>query len=398
VTRVARAGQAASRAGAGEPGQWELRWNGRTARVTTPVPAEIWAAVAASDPTTLPFQTPAWRDCVSASSGWQDASRLYETAGGRQLVLMMARRRVAPGLAVAASWPAGWGSGGVLARGGLRPEDADLVCADLASGRAVSVKVRPGFAAAAAWSQWAGEVFTIPRAVHVAHFTGTFDEFWAGSVAAKSRSNVRNAWRHIERAGIVITNGNSPELVRGFYGVYLRWIDWRARQRKVPGFLARRQGQRAEPYRKFAAVAGALGEGCRIWVAWQERRPVAATISLYAGDAAVSWRAYADRSVPARLRLADVLLVEALRYACESGCRYVELGESGGRADLVEVKTRFGGQEHRFAEYCFERVPLTPGRLALQRLGHHAEDWITSRRGTVGPRAPQGPAQPGGTR
>jgi hypothetical protein len=345
----------------------------------------------------MPFQTPAWRDCVRAGSGWQDASRLYETAGGRQLVLMMARRRVAPGLAVAASWPAGWGSGGVLAPGGLRPEDAALVGDDLASGRAVSVSVRPGFAAAAAWSRWGGHAFTIPRAVHVAHFTGSFDDFWAGCVAAKSRSNVRNAWRHIERAGIVITDGNSPEMVRGFYDVYLRWIDWRARQRKVPEFLARRQAHRAEPYRKFSAVAGALGEGCRIWVAWWEGRPVATTMSLYAGDAAVSWRAYADRSVPARLRLADVLLVEALRFARESGCRYVELGESGGRADLVEVKTRFGGQEHRFAEYCFERVPLTPGRMAFQRFRRHAEDWVTSRGGKVDPPVPQGPAQPGGT-
>src|SRR5579862_1804472 len=92
----------------------DLRWNGEEVRVTTPVPTAVWAQVAAADPTAMPFHTPLWRDCVVAGSGWDDASRLYETADGRQLVLMMARRSVGPGLSIEASWPAGWGAGGVL--------------------------------------------------------------------------------------------------------------------------------------------------------------------------------------------------------------------------------------------------------------------------------------------
>ncbi len=357
----------------------ELRWNGRPVRVTTPVPASVWTAVAAADPTTMPFQTPAWRDCVCADGGWQDASRLYEMADGRQLVLMMARRQVAPRLAVEASWPAGFGTGGVLAPGGVRPEEAALVCADLARSRAVSTSVRPSFAAAPAWPQAGRDAFVIPRAVHVAHFGGPFDEFWARSVGAKKRGLIRGAWRHIERAGIDITSGNSPEFVADFYRVYLRWIDWRAGQRKVPAFLARWQAQRAEPVGKFSAVASALGAGCRIWVARWEGRPVAAAISLYAGEAAVGWRCYADRFVPARFRLPEVLRAEALRHACESGCRYLEMGESVGSGNLAAIKERFGGQEHALAEYCFERVPLSAGRMAVQRFRRQAEDWILPR-------------------
>ena len=150
---------------------------------------------------------------------------------------MMARRGSPSQLAVKASWPPGWESGGVLAPGGVRPEEVALVCADLARSRALSTTVRPGFSAAPAWSEVARGTSTITRAVHVAHFGESFEDFWARSVSAKTRSNIRASRRHMEKAGIVITSGNSPELVRAFYYTYLQWIDWRARQRKVPAFL-----------------------------------------------------------------------------------------------------------------------------------------------------------------
>jgi len=89
------------------PERRDLRWSGRPVKVTAPVPTEVWAEVAAADPNTLPFQTPAWRDCLREGSRWRDASRLYERLDGRRLVLMMASRTVAPGCVVEASWPAG---------------------------------------------------------------------------------------------------------------------------------------------------------------------------------------------------------------------------------------------------------------------------------------------------
>jgi Acetyltransferase (GNAT) domain len=363
----------------GQAGHRDLRWNGQVVRVTAPVPTAAWTAVAAADPTTLPFHTPAWRDCLVAGSGWQDASRLYELRSGRMLVLMMARRAVAPRLAIEASWPAGWGAGGVLAPGGVRAEEAAMICADLGGGHAISASVRPGFAAAPAWQQPAGRAFTIPRAVHVAHFAGeSFDDYWARSVPAKMRRGMRNARRHLEDAGVTITSGNSPDLVAALYQVYLRWIDMRAGQRKMPAFLARRQARRMEPFSKFSAVAALLGAGCRISVAWWEGRPVGATINLYSSEAAIGWRAFTDRSVPTSFRLFETLAVEELRHACEVGCRYMELGESVGRRDLAAIKERMGGREHTFAEYCFEKLPLSPGRIAVQRLRRRAEGRITT--------------------
>ena len=362
------------------PGRaWETRWQGRPVRVTTPVPTEVWQSVASADPSTMPFQTPIWRDCVCAGSQWRDASRLYELADGRQLVLMAARRSV-PGLpAVEASWPHGWGTGGVLAPGGVRPDEVDLVCADIAAAGLLSATVRPAFGAAPAWSQARHRTCAIAREVHVAHLDKPFEDYWAHAVPAKVRSNIRRAQRHMDHAGISITTGNSPELVRAFYATYLSWIDWRARQRKVPLALARRQARRAEPFEKFATVAGKLGGDCLVQIAWQDNRPVGGAISLHTGGSAVGWRLYADRSLPARCRLTEVLIAESLRHACEAGCRYLEMGESGDREDLASIKSRYGGRAFPLAEYYHERIPLSPARSAFHSARRRAEDFVVAR-------------------
>jgi Acetyltransferase (GNAT) domain len=357
---------------------WEMRWQGRPVRVSTMVPVGVWEKVAGADPSTMPFQTPAWRDCV-CSGRWRDASRLYELADGRQLVLMAARRSL-PGLpAVEASWPHGCGTGGVLAPGGVRPDEVDLVCADLARRRVLSATVRPAFGAAPAWSRARAGSAAIPRKVHVAYLETPFEDYWARAVPAKVRSNLRGARRHLERAGITFTAGNSPDLVRAFYDTYLAWIGRRARQRKVPRALAGWQARRAEPLAKFTAVAGRLGADCRIQVAWQDGRAVGAAISLHTASSAVGWRMYADRSLPARFRLTEVLIEESLRYACESGCEYLEMGESGGLDALASVKARFGGQVFPLAEYYHEWLPLSPALAAFQSARRRAEGFIVAR-------------------
>ena len=335
--------------------------------------------LATADPSTMPFQTPAWRDCVCSGGHWRDASRLYELTGGRRLVLMAARRSV-PGLpAIEASWPHGWGTGGVLAPGGVRPDEVDLVCADIAARRVLSAAVRPAFGAAPAWAQARHGTSAIARKVHVAYLDSPFEDYWARTVPAKVRSNIRGARRHLERAGITITGGNSPELVRALYDTYLGWIDWRARQRKVPRPVARWQARRAEPFEKFASVAGTLGGDCHIQIAWQDRRPVGAAVSLHTGGSAVGWRMYADRSLPARYRLTEVLIEESLRYACETGCRYLEMGESGGKESLAGIKERFGGQAFPLAEYHYERVPLSRALAAYQSARKRAEEFVLAR-------------------
>jgi len=289
---------------------------------------------------------------------------------------MMARR---PGRLVQESWPEGWGSGGVLAAGGVRPDEMALVCADLAKSGSLNTTVRPGFVAAPAWPSVSGGFSLVPRAVHVAHLGQSFEDFWSRSVSARTRSSNRAAWRSLEQGGVVITRGNSPELVREFYQVYLQWIEWRARQRKMPAALARWRARQVEPFQKFATVASRLGADCQIWVARWEGRPVGTAINLYAGESAVGWRSFTDRSIPSRFRLPEVLIVEGIRHACESGCRYIDLGQSVDNTRLGNIKERLGGQEHAFAEYCFGRLPLSTGQRALERLRRRVEERVVSR-------------------
>ncbi|MGH3301315.1 MAG: GNAT family N-acetyltransferase [Streptosporangiaceae bacterium] len=342
--------------------------------------AEVWESVAQADSSLTPFQTSTWRDCLCASGEWRDASRCYELPDGRVLVLMMACQRARPAmLARAASWPSGWGSGGIIATGGTRPDDVALVAADMASSAFLSTTVRPSFTAAASWAAAAVPAFTIPRAVHVADLGQPFEEFW-GSLPKRSRAKVRSARRHAEEAGITFARGNSVELVDAFYQVYLRWIDWRAERRQMPRQMARRLAQRREPLQKFATVASGLGQDCQIWVAQWQGQPVGAAISLYAGETGISWRAFTDRSVPSRFRIHELLITERLQHACQRGVRYLELGESVGARNLASLKERMGGREHAFAEYCFDRLPISRGRVAFQRFRQGSEAWVLSHR------------------
>jgi hypothetical protein len=148
----------------GESRVRDIRCANRTVRVTTPVPTKVGGGGAA-DPSHHAVPCSAWRECVRSGAGWRDASRLYELPGERQLVLMMARRPGrSPGLPVQASWPEGWGSGGVLAPGGASPDEVALVCADLAKSGSLSTTVRPGFVAAPAWPSVSRCFASVPRA------------------------------------------------------------------------------------------------------------------------------------------------------------------------------------------------------------------------------------------
>ncbi len=338
---------------------WDVRWAGHPVRVTTPVPAGVWESVATADPSTMPFQTPAWRDCVCSGSQWRDASRLYELTGGRQLVLMAARRSV-PGLPeIEASWPHGWGTGGVLAPGGVRPGEVDLVCADIAAHRVLSATVRPAFGAAPAWAQARHGTSAIARKVHVAHLDEPFEDYWARTVPGKVRSNIRGARRRLERAGITRATAGIRDRLRALGRLGDELL--------LPGL------------RGYRSVAGTLGSDCHIQVAWQDRRPVGAAICLRTGGSAVGWRMYADRSLPARYRLTEVLIEESLRYACETGCQYLEMGESGGKESLAGIKERFGGQVFPLAEYYYERLPLSPALAAFQSARKRAEELVVAR-------------------
>src|SRR3712207_4409979 len=92
----------------------------RVVGVRSPVRRTTWREVLALDPFAVETQSPEWADAMCASRGFVDASRLYEFADGRRVVLPLLPRRTAGVSVLEASNPLHCGVGGIVAPGGPR--------------------------------------------------------------------------------------------------------------------------------------------------------------------------------------------------------------------------------------------------------------------------------------
>jgi hypothetical protein len=354
----------------------DVRIDGEVVGVTQAAPRDVWRDVLAADPSAVPSQSPQRLDAVCAAGPWTDASRLYERAGGRTIVLPAVRRSWGPA-AIEASLPAGWGPGGPLAPGGSGGDDVRTVVADvadLAAHRALMEGVRPAFSASRAWrSASVDGLAVVPRVVHVLDLDGGFEAVWERRFTSQTRNSLRRAARRATDAGVSIERGNSPQLVDEFYDVYLRWLDTSARRRRLPRWAVRRGGMHADPRRKFQLVAHALGDACTIYVARLDGVAAAAEFCVRQGHNAMGWRGMSDRTLTGPLRLDELLHEQSISDACAAGCRWFDMGESGGVDSLVSFKTRLGGEPCALAEYRAERVGLTAAQRWVDRGRARAE-------------------------
>lgn len=102
---------------------------------------------------------------------------------------------------------------------------------------------------------------------------------------------------------------------------------------------------------------------------------------VFHGAFAVGWRAVSDHELADTLRVNELLQFFAIEHACEIGCQYFCLGESGGVAGLRHFKNRVGATEHDVAEYTFERVPISRLEAGLTELRSRVESRVTVRYG-----------------
>ncbi len=114
-----------------------------------------------------------------------------------------------------------------------------------------------------------------------------------------------------------------------------------------------------------------LGEACRIWVAWHNGQPAAAILVLQGSNASYI-RGMMDKELAGPTRANYLLHRLAIEEACEAGCRYYDMGESGSSTSLAQFKTRFGARPCPYAEYHIERLPITSlhrhARGAIKRM------------------------------
>jgi hypothetical protein len=332
------------------------------AAVTIAPPHDVWREVLASDPAALVSQTPEWIAAVGDGGRWEDATRLYELPGDRLAVLPMLRRRGLPRRwGIEASLPPACGIGGLVATGGVRPEDVATVFADLAARPLLRTSLAPNPLQAQAWAaaRPAGCV-AVPRLAHVLELDGGFDAVWKHSFAGTARTAVRKA----ERSGLTVRRDVSGELVEVFYELFDRSLRRWAGQQHEPEWLTRLRGRYRDPVHKFRSIAS-MGETCRIWAAFKDDRPAAAILVLQGANAHYT-RGAMDKELAGPTRANYLLHSLAIEEACAAGCRHYHMGETGESESLAQFKSRFGARPHRYDQYHLERVPLTAADRRLR--------------------------------
>ena len=325
-------------------------------KVTSPAPRDVWHALLKADTEAIPYQHPAWLDCICTASNYKDVSRLYEMSDGRQFILPLVRRPNLPeAFSPAASLPSGWGRGGLLGSGDIRVDEVASIFDDLAHLPFPRISVRPNPRQGPVWAEAAPRnIVAVPRRAHVLDLEGGFDRVWEERFEAKTRTAVRKA----ERKGVVVECDTTGRLVPVFYELLERSFDRWARQQHEPRLLTHLRGQSRDPLSKFQIMAKHLGEACRVWVAWVDGKPAAAILVLQYGNVNDS-RGAMDKEVAAGTGANELIQKLAIEDACRAGCRYYHLGESGNSASLSHYKERFGAIAYSYAEYHLERIPIT---------------------------------------
>jgi CelD/BcsL family acetyltransferase involved in cellulose biosynthesis len=257
---------------------------------------------------------------------------------------------------VEASLPFGWGFGGALAPGGLTTEEASCILADLSCRIGLITSVRPDPLASAPWTAAQPTAMaTTQRLAHTLDLEGGFDYVWERRFAKRARRNARRA----EREGVVVECDTTGRLMPVFYALYWRSVDRWARQAGQPLPLAQLRARWREPFRKYKTIAARLGTACRVYVARVDGKPAASIIVLEQGSNASYWRGAMDKDLADPSRANFILQSRAIEDACAGGCRHYHMGETGNSVSLAYYKEGFGAEPYHYAEYHFERLPVT---------------------------------------
>jgi lipid II:glycine glycyltransferase (peptidoglycan interpeptide bridge formation enzyme) len=188
---------------------------------------------------------------------------------------------------------------------------------------------------------------TKERLAHVLDLAGGFERVFEERFKSRARTAVRRA----ERAGVRAEVDTSGRLVPVFYSLYRKSIRRWARRTRLPGWIHNRVAEARDPVEKFTAHAAALGDSCRIWVAYVGDRPAAALICLVQGPSASYWRGCIDDKLSSTTRASHLLQKLAIEDACRSGCRVYHMGETGAVASLAQFKEGFGALPYRYEEF-----------------------------------------------
>jgi hypothetical protein len=331
--------------------------------VTSPAPRAVWQSVFAADPGAVVSQSLPWRDAVLAGGRYADASLLYEFRSGRQVVLPMARPRVGAGLV--ASWPGGWGVGGPLSEGGkVSPDEAAAILTDVARRGALAAEIRFRHEAGEAWLGEPGRFRAQRQGCHVLDLDGGFSQVWQHRFRGPARTAIRKA----ERSSLEVEADRSGRSLGVFRDLYEESIRRWAASQHEPLWLSAWRTNRATSPRMMSLVAGRFGTDCCIWVARAQGIPVAAIVVLKAGGYAKYWRGAMDAGLASPVRANDLLHRLAIEDACETGCRWYDMGASRLASPLASFKEKLGGTPYVSYRLRAERLPAAAAARITRNL------------------------------
>ncbi len=73
-----------------------------------------------------------------------------------------------------------------------------------------------------------------------------------------------------------------------------------------------------------------------------------------------------DKTAASAWRANELLHWLAIQEACERGCRWYHLGETGPSQSLARFKEKLGAVSVPYAEFRLERLPLTRSDQAMR--------------------------------
>ncbi|MES0811688.1 GNAT family N-acetyltransferase [Roseibium sp. SCPC15] len=314
--------------------------------VVSPPPTTEWCEIFHSDARATPFQSAEWMAAIEQTGRYSNASRLYQTASGRILVPLAVKSSVI-GKRSASSMPHGFGAGGCISDYPIGQDDIQAILKDMHGLRVRTLSIRPNPVQIDMWPTGQNGWSASPRVSHVIDLAGGYDRVWQDRIRSTKRNRVRKA----RKAGLTIEKGNNAELVNKYFSIYLRWSEVRAKRRNLPPQLIRYLAIRREPKWKFENVAKAMGSRLQVYIASIDETPVAGTVFLIMGKAAVYWRGASDPELLAKFPGNDLLQNEMILDACQAGCSTYHMGESGGVDTLMRFKSDFGALAIPYAEF-----------------------------------------------
>ena len=320
-----------------------------------------WESLYRADPDALPTQAPEWVAAAGATGRFEDASQRFDF-GGSSFVLPALRLRVAGRKTpVASSFPEAWGIGGLVGPG-QTPEVIRAVVEQLRAGGFKQVSVRPNPLHAHLWeSAELSDVVTVDAHAHVVDLRSGADAVWDRFHSTKRR-NVRRA----ERSELEIECDTTGRLVGVFHGLLEQSFERWAGQQREPAAVARWRGNRRDPISKFEAIAEALGDRCRIWVATQDGRPAASLLVLQDRNSHYT-RGAMDKELAGPTRANDLLHWLAMKDAAAADCASYHMGATRLGSSLARFKEGFGAEPVHSARYQIEQWPLGRVDRALRR-------------------------------